>query len=322
MPVGSGKKRRLRREKAAAKAAELAAATGERRAATGAAEGSDSASSGFVRVKRARTSEAGPTPLTEEPPHSDATENWITGGVEGAEQRAQRAERKRKAREEKAESGEAPASAGERGSRPTKAGTRIDILNPLEVFVGGIPFTATEDEVRGFFAAHACGGITDVRIPKKDGDLAKGFCHVSFGAPEEAQAAIKCSGKYLGDRYLQIKLAGTAGKGVNSRRDTAVRTVQPIGCKTLFARNLAYSADEDALKNHVKKLAGTTPIEIRIPIDFHTQRSKGYAYIQLADEEDAAKAMKSLEATQLLGRPMFLDYEDRKQFVANYKPPS
>lgn len=49
------------------------------------------------------------------------------------------------------------------------------------------------------------------------------------------------------------------------------------------------------------------PIEVRIPRDFHTERPKGYAYIQLADEEDASKAMKALEATELLGRPIYLD---------------
>ena len=68
----------------------------------------------------------------------------------------------------------------------------------------------------------------------------------------------------------------------------------------------SYAADENALTKHFAA-AGTPPIEVRIPRDWHTNRSKGYAYIQLADAEDAAKAMSALEASELLGRPVYLD---------------
>jgi RNA recognition motif-containing protein len=172
--------------------------------------------------------------------------------------------------------------------------------------------------------------------------LLQGFCHVTFESVEAAQAAVGCDGQYLGERWLQIKLAARPSGSHTNGRSSTIRTAQPAGCKTLFARNIAYvhphrgssssktrrgislapcsgmdvrwcharahrySADEKLLSKHFAA-AGTVPIEVRIPRDFHTERPKGYAYIQLADEEDAAKAMAALEATELLGRPIFLD---------------
>lgn len=195
MPVGSGRKRRLRREKAAARrAAEeasaqqaaVAAATTTRQDAAGTQDGkfkrvsiaacqraraAASNLSLFVQVKRARTS-GGPneaigkeqSAVGESATQRDATEDWITGGDAKQRQREQRAERKRKAREGRGRdtahsSSDAAVVGGERGGVDTNT-----------VFVGGIPFSTTQDEIRQFFATHGCAGVVDVRIPMKDKD--------------------------------------------------------------------------------------------------------------------------------------------------------
>ena len=128
------------------------------------------------------------------------------------------------------------------------------------------------------------------------------------------------SGETLGERWLQIKPAAARGGGRGGRHST-IRTVQPPGCKTLFVRNLSYEASESVVSKHFEKHGGVKPIDVRIPRDWHTERPKGFAYIELADPEDAASAMNKLEGSQLLGRPMHLDYEDRKQFSADYVRP-
>ena len=74
-----------------------------------------------------------------------------------------------------------------------------------------------------------------------------------------------------GTRYLKISLANAVF--VQASRNTALRTEPPPDCKTLFCRNLAYGVDEAALAKFVKG-AGVTPIEVRIPKDWHTARSK------------------------------------------------
>ena len=38
------------------------------------------------------------------------------------------------------------------------------------MFVGGIPFSATQEDIRSFFSTHGCSGIQDVRLAMKDSD--------------------------------------------------------------------------------------------------------------------------------------------------------
>lgn len=96
-----------------------------------------------------------------EAPQRDSSEDWITGGDAKQRQREQRAERKRKAREEKGREGVGSSDAAAGGTEGVDINT---------VFVGGIPFSTTQEEVRQFFATHGCAGVADVRIPMKDKD--------------------------------------------------------------------------------------------------------------------------------------------------------
>lgn len=325
MPAGSGKKRRMRREKAAKEQAAKDEAVEKRKAAG--LEPQENSS--FKKQKRARKGDddaedaadapaAGAAAMTTEFKERDEMEDWITGGQAAEDNKAARKARKAKAKAEKeGEGGGASAAAGAADEEPTG-----DALQDNTVFVGGIPFSSTEEDIRGFFASHDCGTVTEVRIPKKDDQgWAAGYCHASFESASDAAFAVSMSGKTLGERWLQIKPALAESK-YNNRggRDSTIRTVQPEGCKTVFVRNLQWDCSDSKLTAHFER-AGLTPIDVRMPNDWHTGRSKGYAYVELADPEDAATAMSKLEGSSLLGRTMHLDYEDRKQFHANYVRP-
>lgn len=315
MPVGSGKKRRLRREKAAKAKAEQE----ERDAKRKAAGLEPQENSGFKKQKRQRKDEAQPSEeaeTTTEFKERDQVEDWITGGQAAEDNKAARKARKAKAKAEAAQqaAGSGPAADAEELD-PSK-------LQENTVFVGGIPFSSTEADIRGFFEGHGCMSIAEVRIPKKDAEgWAAGYCHVSFDSAEDSAKAVSLSGETLGERWLQIKPALAESK-YNDRggRSSTVRTVQPAGCKTVFVRNLSFDCSDSKLSAHFER-AGITPIDVRIPNDWHTGRSKGFAYVELADMEDAASAVSKLEGSKLLGRPMHLDYEDRKQFYAGYVRP-
>ena len=85
----------------------------------------------------------------------DEMEDWITGGQAAQEQREQRKARKAKAREEKAR---AAAAAGG-GAAPAEAEAEPAPTEENSVFVGGIPFSSTVEDIRGFFETHGCGGF-------------------------------------------------------------------------------------------------------------------------------------------------------------------
>lgn len=67
----------------------------------------------------------------------------------------------------------------------------------LKIFVQGLPWAATEEEVRAFFKD--CGAMTQVDLPQRDG-RASGTAFVTFESAEGATAALELNEATFGDR--------------------------------------------------------------------------------------------------------------------------
>lgn len=77
----------------------------------------------------------------------------------------------------------------------------------MNIFVGNLPFTATEDEVRNLFEQY--GQVTSVKlISDRETGRPRGFGFVEMGSTEEANSAIEAlNGQNLGGRPLRINEA-------------------------------------------------------------------------------------------------------------------
>ncbi len=75
------------------------------------------------------------------------------------------------------------------------------------VFVGNLPFSTTEDQLRELFAQH--GEVTSVEIIKdKFTDRSRGFAFVEMANEEQAAAAIAALNQYqLAGRTLTVNEA-------------------------------------------------------------------------------------------------------------------
>jgi len=65
-----------------------------------------------------------------------------------------------------------------------------------KVFVMGLPWKATEDDVRQAF--ESAGTITAVELPLRDDGKASGNAYVHFSTAEEATAALDLDGSTVG----------------------------------------------------------------------------------------------------------------------------
>ncbi len=76
-----------------------------------------------------------------------------------------------------------------------------------KLFVGGISFNTTENDLQDAFAAH--GAVTEVNIiMDRMTGKAKGFGFVTMSTPEEAEKAIQgLNGKVLDGRSLAVNMA-------------------------------------------------------------------------------------------------------------------
>jgi RNA recognition motif-containing protein len=87
-----------------------------------------------------------------------------------------------------------------------------------KLYVGNLPFSATEDEIRGAFAAH--GNVQSVSvIMDRETGRPRGFAFVEMEDASAAEAAIRAlDGRDFGGRTLKVseaqdKRAGGGGGG-------------------------------------------------------------------------------------------------------------
>ena len=86
--------------------------------------------------------------------------------AEGEDAEAEKTTKRKRKRKRKKKSGDAPSDAANGNANANEEGGK-DKLNSLEhtVFVEGIPFVCTEDEVKGFFVSNGCADVLQMRLP-------------------------------------------------------------------------------------------------------------------------------------------------------------
>lgn len=186
----------------------------------------------------------------------------------------------------------------------------------LQVFVSGIPYTASEADVRVFF--NKCGEIREVKAPTyQDTGRLRGTAHIAFAERAGVAAALALDGTYMGTRFLTIEPAKPAGAG--ARPGAAVGRA-PKGSTTLFARNLPYDADEDSVRAAFVKYGAI--VSVRIPRRSDTGAPKGFGYVQFEHAFSGEAAVKAaVEKTLTIGgRALTVDW-DTAAPKASFKGP-
>ena len=70
----------------------------------------------------------------------------------------------------------------------------------------------------------------------------------------------------------------------------------------LFVGNLPWAVREDKLKEAFSEFGEIT--DVIVIVDRRTNRSKGFGFVEFANEEDAKKAMESMDGKELEGREL------------------
>ena len=178
------------------------------------------------------------------------------------------------------------------------------------VYIEGVPYEATEKEVRAFFAN--CGMIKSLRLPTwQDTGRLRGYGHVEFDSEEGAlkvhrPTCVSCmfcfscmdltppltpsppsgpfpfplpfpfpqarelDGTYLLKRYIKVDLPKVPKMLLGERDGPAER---PVGCKQIFVKNIPYDSTEEDISDTFKVCG---PIEeIRLARWGHTNQLKG-----------------------------------------------
>jgi len=70
----------------------------------------------------------------------------------------------------------------------------------------------------------------------------------------------------------------------------------------LYIGNLSYNATENDLRTFFEQAGSVTGCDVMF--DKHTGRSKGFAFVEMASEEDANKAIETYNGKDFQGRPL------------------
>lgn len=79
----------------------------------------------------------------------------------------------------------------------------------------------------------------------------------------------------------------------------------------LFVGSLAWGVTDDQLKEFFAQ-AGTVE-SAKVIVDRDTNRSKGFGFVEMSSDEEAAKAIKELDGKELEGRPVSVNEARPKQ---------
>eukprot|EP00526_Cylindrotheca_closterium_P014620 CAMPEP_0113619600 /NCGR_PEP_ID=MMETSP0017_2-20120614/9955_1 /TAXON_ID=2856 /ORGANISM="Cylindrotheca closterium" /LENGTH=279 /DNA_ID=CAMNT_0000529183 /DNA_START=35 /DNA_END=871 /DNA_ORIENTATION=+ /assembly_acc=CAM_ASM_000147 len=230
-----------------------------------------------------------------------ASENAENEGTSEAPKRKRKRKRKKKKTEEEENEQEVDAVDEEHSQNSVEC----------TVYVEGIPFDASPDQVKEFFVSNGIEDVKEMRLPTwQDSGRLRGYGHVLFGSESSFKNALKLSGKYLQKRYLTIQ-AANAPKGGGGSRPRVNLDPPPPDCTTLFVHNLSYGATEDEVSQVFGKHGDIVDDGVRIARNSVTRQSKGFAYVEFESPNDAQKVMKACakRAFSVGGRIVRLDYD-------------
>ncbi|KAJ3366912.1 hypothetical protein GGF31_007713 [Allomyces arbusculus] len=190
--------------------------------------------------------------------------------------------------------------AGAKRPRTDDAATK----NSPVVFVGQLPFSATQAELQTLFEKF--GKVVAVRMSKKSirkfnkvKHLFTGCAHVEYATPAEAASACrKLAGYQYEGRTLRSDMAATHTSSVRAP------TAEPSD--TLFVANLPYGFSDTDLEAMFRPQRGFG--RVRVP-----DASKGFAYVQFDDEDAAQAAVRALNGANFKGRRIRIDYANSQQ---------
>ncbi|RKO90936.1 hypothetical protein BDK51DRAFT_12925, partial [Blyttiomyces helicus] len=184
------------------------------------------------------------------------------------------------------------------------------------LFVSAIPYDATTEQVQQFFS-----DVGPVRscflVAAAEAGRNKGYGYVTFALPEDAEKALKelKKEKFLDKRTLRIELAIRKKKQPQkpkSADDAAPKTPREpreprkeARKSRLIIRNLAFLCTEAHLRNVFKRYGRI--VECSVP-HLEDGKARGFGFVQFEKVEEAEKAMAGVNGTEILKRPVAVDW--------------
>ncbi|XP_075069896.1 RNA-binding protein 12B-like [Mixophyes fleayi] len=188
------------------------------------------------------------------------------------------------------------------------------------VFLYGLPYTATPQEITHFFKGL---DVADIIFQVRPNGHKNGNGLVKFGSPKDANAALKRNNEYIGHRFISIKKtteeqwinAGgeVGGAPFNEPRKRRTRSRSPQNQQFyIHLKNLSYGVEKCDLKNFlgVPEMAES---QIKFLLDKYNNRTRE-GFVMLKNERQYEQCL-TLHKSNLSGRSVFVFPIPRKAML-------
>ncbi|XP_019114625.2 nucleolin isoform X1 [Larimichthys crocea] len=175
------------------------------------------------------------------------------------------------------------------------------------LFLKNVPLNATKQDIMKIFRKAA-----DVRFPGGSETANRGIAFVEF---KNKTIAKKVQQKKrvarIRDQVLIVDRVGEANKPKEApaNEDNKNKTKAPAEVppnNTLFVSNLSYNVKESNLNNVFKKA-----VSINMPQN--QGKSKGYAFVEFANVEDAEKALQASQKLKIRKREVKIQFYEKRE---------
>ncbi|KAK1320387.1 Splicing factor U2af large subunit B [Acorus calamus] len=167
--------------------------------------------------------------------------------------------------------------------------------NNKKVYVGGIPYYSTEDDIRSFF--ESCGTIIEMDcMTFPESGKFRGIALLTFKTEAAAKRALALDGADMGGLYLKIQPFKAATRP--QKPDFEPKIID--GYNRIYVGNLSYDITEDELK---MLFSDCKVSSMRLGKDKTTGEFRGYAHVDFNDSVSLAIALK-LDQKVVCGRPV------------------
>jgi RNA recognition motif-containing protein len=179
--------------------------------------------------------------------------------------------------------------------------TEIEVSKRL--YVGNLPSGTTMDELRSAFGA---AGLTIAEVvvpPRASGHAARWFGIVEMTDGRNAMEAVDSRDLNLKGRRLVVNEAYPLSSQIGRQQGGRMPSIDIT--ERLYVAGLPYSANETTLRtlfqNH-----GLNPVDVHIVRDRQSGRGKGFGFVSMSSQSEAAQAIGALNGSLVDGRSLIL----------------
>lgn len=173
-----------------------------------------------------------------------------------------------------------------------------------KVVASGMPYTTTEEEIRGLFDKF--GPIRSLQLSRfPDSGNFRGLAFVTFESDEVAMKSLELDGHEIGNRFMRVERCRiTASSKRQKKSEYQSDPEKPEGCLSAYVGNLSWNIAEKDLRDFFKSSRITS---IRFAIDKRTGDSRGFCHVDFEDDESLENAVR-MNQSELRGRPVKIAY--------------